>query len=510
MRFASAVTVITAALMLHAPLGAESESSTWNRFRGPNGSGVVSDCAAPVVIDAEKAAWSNDIPPGYSSPVLSHALIFLTALEGDRLVTLAFGKKSGERVWRREAPEVSLERVHQANHVATSTPCVDEDRIFVYFGSYGLLCYDHNGKEQWKRPIPTPQSMYGTSTSPIRYKNLLIIVLDDDANLPGSRLSRSKVVALDHSSGEVVWETPRPYNRGGWSTPLIWEHEKGTDLAVLGNGRAYGYDPDTGKEKWYVNGFSRETISSPVVGSGHLYLSASMQGGVGDEKFDPEPFWLAMLYFDKNGDSRLDKGEITEHFTLPFRPELEPGHPGFGMPLAREPTQRRRQQEGIFDWRDTNKDGFWTRGEFLRELTFQRVLPNLAAIRPEGEGDITETHVSWNLRRGIPEIPSPIYQEKRLYIVRDGGILSCIDAATGDIMYRERTSAAGQYTASPVIAGEHLFLASARGIVTVVKTGDDFEIVHQEDLGEPVHATPALDKDALYIRTKNRLIAFRE
>lgn len=510
MRVSSLVTAMSFVLTLRVPLQTEGNSFTWSQFRGPNGSGLANDCRPPLVMDAGKASWKIGVPPGHSSPVLSHALIILTALDGDRLVTLAFKKQTGELAWRKEAPSVPIARVHRANTPAASTPCVDEERLFVYFGSYGLLCYDLDGREQWKKPIPTPKNMYGMSTSPIRHKNLLILVLDDDANLPGSRLSSSKVVARDHATGKVVWETPRPYNRSGWSTPIIWEHVHGTDLAVLGNGRAYGYDPETGKEKWYVSGFSRETISSPVVGNGHLYVSASMQGGVGDEKFDPEPFWLAMLQFDKNGDKRVERNEITDHFTIPFRPELPPGHPGFGMPLSKDPVTRRRQQEGIFRWRDKNRDGFWTREEFLKDMSFKRVLPNLAAIRPGGEGDVTDTHVSWNLRRGIPEIPSPIHHKNRLYIVRDGGILSCINAETGDIIYRKRTGAPGQYTASPIVANDHLFLASTRGVVTVVRTGDEFKIAHQEDLETPVFATPAMDKDSLYIRTKNGMMAFRK
>ena len=74
---------------------------------------------------------------------------------------------------------------------------------------------------------------------------------------------------------------------------MIWKHEHGTDLVVHGHGRVYGYNPKTGEEKWYVNGFSREAISIPVTGNGKLYVSSSMQGGRGDEKLDPEPFWKA-------------------------------------------------------------------------------------------------------------------------------------------------------------------------------------------------------------------------
>jgi len=425
------------------------------------------------------------------------------------LVTLALDTKSGEVLWKKLAPEVRLESVHTANSVAASTPCVDEDRVYVYFGSYGLLCYDHEGREQWKKPIPTPQSMYGVSTSPILHGQRLILLLDDDANLPDSQLSRSKIIALDTVTGEPVWETPRPYNRGAWSTPMIWKQESGTALVVLGNGRVYGYDPATGVERWYVSGFAREPIAVPVAGNGLLYVSVAMQGGRGDVQLDPEPFWKAMLTFDRNGDGRIGRGEITEYFTLPFRPELPPEHPGFGMPLPADPAKRKESQNKIFDWRDKDKDVFWTKEEFMADMSVGRGQPTLAAIGPGGAGDITETHVSWNLHTGIPEIPSPAFHAGRLYLVRDGGILSCANAATGEVVYRERLGAVGQYMASPVIAGDHVYLFSAKGVLTVVRCGDKFDVAHQADLKASVAATPALDRNSLYVRTEDALLAFR-
>lgn len=96
------------------------------------------------------------------------------------------------------------------------------------------------------------------------------------------------------------------------------------------------------------------------------------------------------------------------------------------------------------------------------------------------------------------------------YLVRDGGILSAVDAANGTILYNERLGSPGPFSASPVVAREHLYLLSNRGVVTVVKTGDAFQVVHQQDLGEPASVTPACDGDTLYIRTQNHLWAFRE
>jgi len=216
-----------------------------------------------------------------------------------------------------------------------------------------------------------------------------------------------------------------------------------------------------------------------------------------------------MLQFDRNGDGRIGRDEITEYFTLPLRPELPLDNPGFGLPLPNDPAKRKEAQEKIFDWRDKNHDGFWTKEEFIADMTVGQGRPNLAAIRPGGTGDITESHVSWILRNGIPEIPSPVFHAGRLYLVRDGGTLSCVNATTGEVIYRQRLGAAGQYMASPVIANGHLYLISAKGVLTVVKCGDKFEIVHQADLKASISATPAMDQNSLYVRADDAMMAFR-
>jgi outer membrane protein assembly factor BamB len=462
-----------------------------------------------VVIDPQRATWSVDLPTGHSSPVLSSGLVFVTALDGRQLATLAFEKQTGELAWRNDAPATSRDRVHEANNLAASTAAVDEDRVYVYFGSYGLLCYDHGGRQLWERPIPTPKTLYGVSTSPILSGELLLLVLDNDANLPDSRLSQSKIIALNKSTGDLVWETPRPFQRSAWSTPTVWSHEGGDELVVLGSGWLRGYDLASGVEKWFVSGFSRETISRPIVGDGVVFASASMIGGVADAQPDPEPFWGAVMRFDTNGDSRLQHDEMTEHFTFPIRPDLPVGHPGFGLPLPKDETKRQQRLEGLFASIDKDKDGCWTKDEFLSHVSFNRGKPNLVAVRPGGQGDVSQSHVVWSLHRNIPEIPSPVLYHDRIYLVRDGGILSAVDARNGTVVHRRRLQAAGHYRSSPVVANDHVYVISEAGVVSVVKAGEQFKVVHQQALGEPVAATPAIDESTIYIRTENRLFAFR-
>ena len=126
------------------PLGtvsARAEVASWNRFRGPNGSGVAPACRPPVRLDASCVAWKTPVPPGLSSPVLAGNQIFLTALEDGRLVTLAFDTASGKRTWRREAPPVPVEKVHVANSPAASTPLVDDERLYVIRTGTNLLAF---------------------------------------------------------------------------------------------------------------------------------------------------------------------------------------------------------------------------------------------------------------------------------------------------------------------------------------------------------------------------------
>ena len=496
-------------LLITGVLPAVAGDASWNQFRGPNGSGVAETFKPPAKLEDRSLIWKKPVPPGLSSPVLSRDRIFLTAAEGDRLVTLAWDAASGKVAWSQPAPAAPAEKVHEVNSSATPTPYVDDGRVHVYFGAYGLLCYDLDGRELWRKPIPTPKSLYGSATSPIGHGDNLILVLDNDANLPDSKLSQSRMLALKKSTGELVWETARPLQRSGWSTPTVWTHANGEDLVVLGSGRLCGYDPRTGAEKWFTTGFSRETIAQPISGGGQLYAAAAMLGGVPDEQPDPEPFWKAMLRFDANGDGKVARDEITKHFTYPLRPELPVEHPGFGIPLPEDEAKRTKRQEEIFANMDKDKDGYVSRDELIANLSFRRGKPMLIAVRPGGRGDVTDTHVAWQLNRSIPEVPSPLFHQDRIYMVRSGGLLTCVNAATGRIVYDQRLEGAGQYSASPVIANGHLYLISDRGLVSVVKAGDAFELVHQHDLGEPAFVTPAFDPTTIYIRTRTSLCAFR-
>src|SRR5207248_1394959 len=107
-------------------------------------------------------------------------------------------------------------------------------------------------------------------------------------------------------------------------------------------------------------------------------------------------------------------------------------------------------------------------------------------VRPGGQGDLTQQAVAWKEKRALPEVPSPLYYQGQIYLVKDGGIVSCLDAKTGKLRYRERLGAAGFYYSSPVAGDGKIYAASLQGVVSVFQAGDKFEVLGKTDLGEPI------------------------
>ena len=133
------------------------------------------------------------------------------------------------------------------------------------------------------------------------------------------------------------------------------------------------------------------------------------------------------------------------------------------------------------------------------------------AIRPGGKGNATDTHVVWEATKGLNEMPSPLYYGGYVYIVADGGRLSAFRAKTGErILDRQRIGANGQYVGSPIAANGYIYLTSERGTITVVRPGDELDVVANNELGESVRSTPALAGNALVVRTKNHLWSLAE
>jgi outer membrane protein assembly factor BamB len=134
----------------------------------------------------------------------------------------------------------------------------------------------------------------------------------------------------------------------------------------------------------------------------------------------------------------------------------------------------------------------------------------LVAVKPGGSGDITESNVVWESKKGLPYVPSPLLYRGRLLIVKDGGLASCYDAATGEAKYEtQRLGMDGPCYASPVAANGSIYLVNLVGKAAVLAVGDKPEVVSRADFGERCAATPAIVDDTLYLRTATKLFAFK-
>jgi len=401
--------------------------------------------------------------------------IFLTGLNQGQLETLCVDRNSGRVLWRRPVPAEKLEPTHRLGSPAASTPATDGAGVYAYFGSYGLVAYDVEGREQWQRPLPTPMVEFGAGTSPVLAGDRLILVCDGDQG--------SHLLALDKATGRQLWRTERPEFRRSFSSPFVWKHEGEEELIVPGSIWLRSYDLSDGRERWSFSGTSRVANGTPAAGSGLLFSASWNIGGDPGERIQMEPFEAFAREHDQNKDGKLSVHEI------PAGPIRE-----------------------RFSQMDLNKDGFTTAEEWqLMAEMFAKAGNALLAIRPGGRGDITRTHLAWKATRSLPYICSPVCYEDRVYTVKNGGLASCYEAKTGRVLYQdERLDAAGDYYASLVAAGGRIYAASQKGRVVVWKAGDTLDILARNDLGEEIMATPAVVDSKLYVRTGQHLFAFAQ
>jgi outer membrane protein assembly factor BamB len=449
-------------------------AADWPQFRGPGSLGIGEGPEPPVQFGTNaNLLWKTSLPAGHSSPCIWGNRIFLTSIENKRLETLCLDRTSGTILWRKTAPTEKIEPAHRIANPAAATCATDGQTVFTYFGSFGILAYDLAGQERWQLPLPPPMVEFGTGTSPLIAGELLILARDQDQG--------SHLVALDKSTGKTVWRVERPEFRRSFSTPLVWKHDNVEELIVPGSIWLTSYNLKDGSERWRYNGTSRVANSTPVVGDGLLFNASWNVGGDDSDRISMPPFEGFIQENDKDKDGMLTREEI------PAGPVRD-----------------------RFTQLDLNKDGKVTAAEWatMAEM-FAKAENALLAIRPGGTGNITKTHVAWKSTRSLPYVSSPLYHQGRLYTVKNGGLLSCYEAKTGKVIYQdERVDAGGDYYASAVAVGNKIYIASQKGVVSVIAPGDKLDVLARNDLGEEIFATPAVVNGVLYVRTASGLSAF--
>jgi len=270
----------------------------WRQFRGPGGQATSDERGLPVRWSSrENIVWRTELPgPGTSSPVTVGKRIFLTCYTGYALDATEPGdmknlkrhlvcvdRGTGQIVWHKQfdpkLPEHNYAGEGTYHGYSSSTPTSDGERLYIFFGKSGVFCFDLDGTQIWHTSVGEGTHGWGSGTSPVLYKNLLIV---------NASVESGSMVALDKTSGKEVWQA------GGisasWNTPVIVNVPNGQpELVVSVHDRLIGLNPDTGEQLWNCEGVHRYVCPSVVsnngvvfaIGGGHTSL-AVRAGGRGE------------------------------------------------------------------------------------------------------------------------------------------------------------------------------------------------------------------------------------
>jgi outer membrane protein assembly factor BamB len=454
--------ILTTTVIASVPLTAQ--AADWTRFRGPDANGIAEAAPAPLAMNPDAGyIWKRKIPLGKSSPVLAGPRLFFTAHEAGRLLTIAFDRETGATLWTRELRPTHTDERNPVNDAATPTPVTDGQSVYVFFADFGLAAYSVDGRELWRRPLGPFTSPHGIASSPLLADGMLVLLLE--------QLYGGEIVGIEAASGEPKWRVPRPASIGGsFATPVAYRTPEGETQAVVTSPfELAAYDLKTGEKLWRVGGLAHQPKSSPFL-AGDLVLA----GVQGDNARGNLKSWEdTVRELDRDGSGVIESAEISGALA------------------------------------DYDGDGIFGRGDYDQWVAEKSPDSRLMAVRPRGRGDLTSQAVVWSTARGVPRVTTPLAYNGVVYMVRNGGILTALDLATGREHKTARLSGAiDEYFASPVAAGGRILTTSRSCKLAWIAAGPAWELLRVNDLGEECFATPALGHDGIFVRTTSALYRF--
>jgi outer membrane protein assembly factor BamB len=321
-------------------------------------------------------------------------------------------------------------------------------------------------------------------------------------------------VCVDRVSGKIIHDIRlgsdknpaycHPFNSYASSTPFV---EKGRLYAHFGSPGTWCIDTETGKTLWERRDFKcnhfRGPASSPVVYGDLLYLifdGADLQYVAALDKNTGSTVWKT----DREIKYSTDEGDFKKAYATPALFGIA-GKPQLICPSA-ESTQAFDPITGSEIWRinhgGMNGSARPVMGNNLLYLTSGHT-GRLLAAKPNGTGTLPKEAVVWQAAKGVPTRPSLLLDGEMLYMVSDNGIVSGLDALTGKAYWSERLD--GEFSASPILAGKHLYCCNQIGKTYVLAAGKTFEIIAENRLDDGFMASPAVAGENLFLRTKTHL-----
>jgi outer membrane protein assembly factor BamB len=387
----------------------------WPCWRGPGGGGVrAGNVPGLHWSETSGVLWRVPVPGvGHASPiVVGDRVIVSTADEqAQTRSVICYDRATGGVRWSALLHQGAFMGKHEKNSHASPTPACDGRQVYVPYIAGDALWLSainvNDGNIAWQPRVGPFVSEWGYASSPVLYKDL-VIVAGDNRGSPADdeKTLTSYLAAVHRGTGEIAWRVRRPL-APNYGTPVVARLAGRDQLLLSGQGAITSYDPATGRELWFCRWSAERSGQSVAFGGDCVYASAT-----------------------------------------------------------------------------------WRRAEIV-------------CVRADGSGDVTDSHVVWRHGRGACDVPSPLYHDGRLYLLNDGGLVNCLDAATGRPVWQQRLG--GAFSASPVLAGDHILAADEDGTTHVFAAGPQFRLLATNPLNDPLLASPALSGDRIFLRGRNTL-----
>jgi outer membrane protein assembly factor BamB len=411
MRFALSLLVLGI-----ATCGVSCAGENWPCFRGPTADGQSDSIGLPTTwTETENIVWKAEIPGrGWSSPVIWGKQVWLTTAteDGKQLSALCLDRETGKVIY--DLPMFTVETsqvMHKFNSYASPTPVIEEGRVYLSWGAYGIACVDTTtGETLWVRRDLLCEHYRGPGASPILHGDLLIQHYDG--------FDYQYCVAVNKTTGKTVWKTDRPTDFGtdngdmkkAYATPIVITVNGREQLISPTSKGTFGYDVKTGEEIWRVTFEQFSTPARPLYHNGNLIFSTGFSKGV-----------LVSVRADGQGDV------TSTHFNW----KVDKAMPSKPSPLLVDGLVYTVQDQGV--------------ATCLDEKTGEEV---------------------WTARLGGNYSASPVAGDGKLYFLSEEGKITVVKPGRKYEMLAENTLPDG-FMASPAIAGKSLYLRTRKALYRV-------------------------------------------
>jgi outer membrane protein assembly factor BamB len=395
---------------------------------------------------------------------------------------LATGKELWNREYHKGSPPCGR---HRKNSFASETPTTDGERIYVYVANMGVFAFNFAGEAVWNKELPNRPIYldFGTGSSPILVDNLLIVLNDNEEN--------SELLAFDKKTGDQIWRTQRgefpegkkPMQASSWTTPYLWKNSQRSEIVTVGPGRVTSYDL-AGKELWRLDAVRPGPASSPFAVGDQLIVNAGAPAPVfaisPGATGDITPVVKELAEAAKKAEAaRNAEGETAESENAKSETEIA---------NSKKPEGEASKSEGTKSESKT--------AESVAQAESERAGPKV---------------IQWMHPRSSAYIPTPLAYKDGLYLLSDNGILTRLNLQTGAESFKKRVKSSGaDFTTSPWAYDGKLFVASEQGDVYVFEAGEEFKLLHVNEVGEMMMASPAFAGGRMLLRTEKRLMSIRK